>query len=56
MSCTDGKGYPCPRPVTGYLVDPEGRHYHSCAPCARACIEEYAAKLGVTWTWEDTKP
>ena len=44
----------CTRLAAGRLYAPDGKAVpggYYCAPHARACIEEYAAKLNEAWTF-----
>ena len=51
--CTDGTGHPHDVPAEGWILDPDGvRRGAMCKAHAQAVIEEYAAKLGETWSFE----
>ncbi|MCY4318357.1 MAG: hypothetical protein OXE76_04035 [Alphaproteobacteria bacterium] len=49
----------CTERATGVLFAPNGAPVPSgllCTSCASAIVDEYAAKLGQTWTFETERP
>ena len=57
VRCTNGAGYTENHDAEGWLVSPEGKRIvRQCESHATEVMNEYAEKLGETWTFERSHP